>query len=164
MAKQVVETTLKAVMKGQIFGQLLSRKACHIAVIVPSMPDDRGTDYADWPDFAIKPHVLYQHSERDASPWTKPYDEIARCKALQLWHGRQDGGTDVLPHLLFPGDAPFWGGVKRDGIVVACSGVQSHFDRMISSMICDQLIALAYEAHEKYRAQKPAGEVWIPKK
>ena len=50
-----------------------------------------------------------------------------------------------MPHLLFLGDTPYWGGVKREGIVVACSGVQPHFDRMIAGMVADGLIAMAYE-------------------
>jgi hypothetical protein len=74
------------------------------------------------------------------------YDSIAKCKALQLWQGRNDDRTDIAPHLMFAGDAPYYGGVKRHGIVVTCSGVQPWFDKMISAMICEMLVGLAYNA------------------
>lgn len=123
-----------------------SRGQCHVVVLVPAMTDHRKQDYPDWPDYPIRPVLLYENSflngkkELDAR-----FDEIARCKALQLWTDRHDGGTDTKPHLLFSGDAPFWGGVKRDGIVVACSGVQPAIDRMIAGMIADMLVATAYQ-------------------
>ncbi len=125
------------------------RKQCHVVILVPSMPDDR-PDYLSWPDYTLDASVLYEKSHGKAS-WGRKYDEIARCKALQLWHGRNDGGTDCKPHLLFPGDTPYWGGVKRDGIVVACSGVEPWLDRLISSMIVDMLIAAAYHAYSASR-------------
>ena len=51
-----------------------------------------------------------------------------------------------MPHLLFTGETPYWGGVKRRGIVVTCSGVQPWFDKMVSGMIADAMVALAYDA------------------
>ncbi len=120
-------------------------KRFHIVILVPSMTDARAEDYPDWPNYGLKPSLLYEHSVGDRSQWTAKYDEVARCKALQLWHERNDGGTDIKPHLLFPGDTRYYGGVKRDGIVVACSGVQPWFDRMIAGLIADTCIALAYD-------------------
>ena len=122
------------------------RPNCHIVILVPSMKDDRATDYPDWPRYALEPIALYEHSSGDTNEWRHSYKDIARCKALQLWHERNDGGTDVLPHLLFSGDTPYWGGVKRDGIVVACSGFESWLDRMIAGMIADACIGTAYDA------------------
>ena len=77
-----------------------------------------------------------------------------RCKAVQLWTGCNDGRAGVVPHLLFPGYTPYWGGVKRDGIVVACSGVQPWFDRMISGIVADTIIALAHDAYENDEERK----------
>lgn len=124
--------------------ELFKRHVCHIVILVPSMVDDRESDYPEWPDYDVIPHLLYEHSIGDKSGWEYPFDNIARCKALQLWHGRNDDRTDCMPHLLFPGDTPFWGGVKRHGIVVTCSGVQPWFDKMTSGMIADMCIGLAY--------------------
>ena len=146
LAKQAVEAVLAAVMKPSPVGELLKRQACHIVILVPSMKDDRHDAYPDWPNYPITPMCLYEHSVGDRKDWTAEYDDIAKCKALQLWHGRNDDRTDIIPHLLFPGDAPYYGGVKRHGLVVTCSGVQSWFDKMIAGMICDMLVGLAYDA------------------
>ncbi len=134
----------------------VKRCAYHLVILVPAMEDARETDYPDWPNYPLQPHVLYETSCRD-SEWSGPYDEIARCKALQLWTDRANGGAGVTPHLLFPGDTPFWGGVKRDGIVVACSGVQPHFDRLMAGITADTLIALSlheWKEDESWREGK----------
>ena len=139
---------------------VLSRQMCHFAVIVPSMKDDRAIDYPDYPNYPIVPQVLYEYSLGDKKKWSRDYDNIAKCKGLQLWHGRNDDRTDCMPHLLFPGDTPFWGGVKRHGIVVMCSGFQPHFDKMFSGMIADQCIALAYDAWMNSPEKKNI-ETWL---
>ena len=145
MAEFAVHAVLNTVFKDPTFKKLgIKRPACHIVVMVPGMKDDRAADYPNWPDYELKPVSLYEHS-RNKKNWTAKYDDIARCKALQLWHGRNNGGMGSSSHLLFPGDTPFWGGVNREGIVVTCSGVQSWFDRMIAGMIADMLIAWAHE-------------------
>jgi hypothetical protein len=116
----------------------------HIVVLVPAMKDDR-PNYMSWPDYPIHPKLLYEVSKGDTSKWKYKFDEIARCKALQLWHDRNDGRTDCMPHLLFSGDTPYWGGVKRNGLVVACSGYEPHYDKMISGMVIDVIVAIAYQ-------------------
>ena len=112
---------------------LMKRRMAHIVVLVPRLQNG-----------CILPYLLYEHSIGDIG--SNPFDEIARNKALQLWEGRNDGRTDIAPHLLYPGDTPFWGGVKRHGFVVACSGVESWFDQMIAGMVADAIVALAYQA------------------
>jgi hypothetical protein len=119
------------------------REHLHIVILVPGMKDDRSSDYADWPNYPQEAVLLYEHSRGNLEDFEHPFHEIARCKALQLWHDRNDGGTDTISHLLFPGDTPFWGGVKRQGIVVACSGLKPWIDKMLSGMVADILIALA---------------------
>lgn len=146
LAKQAVEAVLAAVMKPSPVGELLKRQACHIVILVPSMKDDRESGYPDWPNYPVVPQCLYEHSVGDKKEWTGEYDNIAKCKALQLWHNRNDDRTDIVPHLLFPGDAPYYGGVRRHGIVVTCSGIQPWFDKMIAGMICEMLVGLAYNA------------------
>ena len=128
---------------------------CHTVVLVPTMKDERAEDYPSWPTYQLHAQLLHEHSEHKSckagsnssdNVWPYKFDDIARCKSLQLWHDRNYGGTDIVPHLLFPGDTPFWGGVKRNGIVVATSGVQPYFDKMISGMVADMCVALAYHA------------------
>jgi hypothetical protein len=125
----------------------MKRRQCHIVVLVPAMKDDAYKEFCEWPNYPTKPFPLYQKSI-NKNLWEHPYDNIARCKALQLWTDRNDDRTASIPHLLFPGDTPFWGGVKRRGIVVTCSGVQPWFDKMISGLTADIMVALAHNNYE----------------
>lgn len=143
IAKEAVSYVLDLIKCFHDLGKI-RRQMCHIVILVPSMKDDKKSDYSDYPDYPIKPHILLEHSIGDPQQWPHKFDSIARCKALQLWHGRNEGCTDCMPHLLFPGDTPYWGGVKRDGIVVACSGFQPHFDRMFAGIVADLCIGIAY--------------------
>ncbi len=117
----------------------------HVVVLAPGMEDDR-PDYHKWPNYQIQPVVLCEYTLGNVADFPYPFDDIARCKALQLWHGRNDDRTEIIPHLLFPGDTPFWGGIKRQGIVVACSGIQPWQDKLISGVSADFMIALAHNA------------------
>jgi hypothetical protein len=130
----------------------VKRRHFHIIILAPTMASGSSVEYPD--GYVLKPGILYEKSVKDDDPWEHPYHEIAKCKALQLWHERNDGHAGNVPHLLFSGDTPFWGGVKRHGIVVACSGAQPWFDRMIAGMTADILIALAHNAYEKNRERE----------
>ena len=131
-------------------------KACHVVVLVPEQENPDGPNQVGrYPNYSVRPYTLFEYSfGNKESEWTANYDDIARSKAYKLWNGMNDGRTDIIPHLMYSGDCPFWGGVKRDGIVVACSGVEAHFDRMISGMIADMLIAGAYHAWMKSNDKK----------
>jgi hypothetical protein len=148
-AKMAVGVALEAVMgiESQL-RPLLKRLQCHIVILVPGMEDDREVDYPGWPNYLLQAVSLYEKSVGKEKDWEHPYKDIARCKALQLWTDRNDDGTTPIRHLLFPGDTPFWGGVKRRGIVVACSGFQPWFDKMISGIIADILVGLAHHDFE----------------
>ncbi|OHA84601.1 MAG: hypothetical protein A2408_03040 [Candidatus Yonathbacteria bacterium RIFOXYC1_FULL_52_10] len=122
-----------------------TRGQLHVVVLVPGMKDDR-PDYSEWPNYQIQPVALYEHTLGNAKDFPYPFIEISRCKAIQLWHDRNDDRTDIVPHLLFPGDAPFWGGVKRRGIVVACSGIQPWLDKLVSGMVADLIVALTHNS------------------
>lgn len=137
IAKAAVEEVVRMVMGlANRFPVPMKRRQCHVVVLVPSISENAQSAEA---------HILYEYSY-NKSDWVHPYDDIARSKALQLWQERNDDRTDSMPHLLFSGDTPFWGGVKRHGIVVTCSGVKPWFDKMISGMVADCCNALAYEA------------------
>ncbi len=118
---------------------LLSRPMFHIVLFVPQVNGE------GWNTLS-KPFMLAEHSEGERGNWPYPFAEIAYSKALQCWHERNDDRTDIMPHLLVSGEAPFWGAVKRQGIVVACSGVQPYFDKMIAGIVADMVIARAYHA------------------
>ncbi len=123
------------------------RKQCHVVVLVPGMVDHCEEDYPNWPDYPLKPVLLYEKSFLGGQEKLEAdFDSIARCKASQLWTDRNDDRTDCIPHLLFKGDTPYWGGVKRRGIVVTCSGVQPHIDKLIAGIVADILVAMAHAA------------------
>lgn len=149
LTNEVAEAAVNMVLGGILFNSMLDQVAKkdrvgHIVILVPSVADVRAEGYPDWPNYPIQPFLLYEKSIGDKDKWTGKYDEIARCKAQQLWRGQNtDGNTDNMPHLLFPDDTPYWGGVKRHGLVVAFSGDKSYLDQMISGMVADALKAIA---------------------
>lgn len=145
LAQEAIDRVLNAMMPDLLGGRFKHPK-CHIVVLVPVMLDESAEDYPNYPNMPLRPHVLREHSLGKEDGWQYDYANIAKCKGLQRWQDRNDDRTDCMPHLLFAGDTPFWGAVKRHGIVVACSGVQPYFDKMIAGMVADMIIALAYHA------------------
>lgn len=127
-------------------GVTLRNEGGHIVILVPAMLAWNTEPEPLYPNNPIRPHVLYEESNLDAEDWKYDYKNIAQCKALQLWQDRNDDRTDCIPHLLFPSDTPFYGGVKRRGIVVAYSGEEPYIDKMISGMVADMCVGLAHAA------------------
>ena len=143
VAQCAVDTVLNATILSSDLTGTFKRTMCHVVVLVPSI--DRAREPStEWPNCSMGPYCLYEKSVGDRKEWPHDFSVIARSKAMQLWQDRNDDRTDVMPHLLFSGDTAFWGGVKRSGIVVTCSGVQAYFDKMIAGMTADMCIALAY--------------------
>jgi hypothetical protein len=154
LTPEVAEAAVTMVTNGVFLSDAMKerskRQMLHIVVLAPSVVDAREEDYPEWPDYPIKPALLFEKSIGDKEAWPFPFDNIARCKAQQLWRGQNsDGNTDSVPHLLFADDTPFWGGVKRHGLVVASSGTQAYFDQMISGMVADALKAFGRHAFEE---------------
>ena len=146
---KAVGIVLDATIRNPKIVEDLTEPMCHIVVLCPSKGAFKDSTDMNWLHAPIQPYLLYEESV-NPEKFDNNYLEIARCKAAQLWRGQNnDGLTDSVPHLLFTGDTPYWGGVHRHGLVVACSGIQSHFDQMISGMIADALKAFAYENWSK---------------
>lgn len=147
-AALAVSTVVDAVTTRK-FGPQLKRFMFHIVVLVPVLKEETSGPsgrFRDWPnDYSVEPHLLYEYSHGDKSDWPHEFDDIARSKAHQRWHGRNDDRTNVMPHLMVPGDTQFWGTAEYQSVVVACSGVQPWFDKMISGMVAHMCVALAYE-------------------
>lgn len=157
MAQAAVEAVVEAILDPVTDSRLANaasfvrpkRNQCHIVVVVPgasgSIDHDGGANWME--QRQTKPLVLFDKSffgGRDTLDAT--FGPFARMKAHQLWYDRNDDRTGVLPHMLFDGDTVYWGGVKRYGIVVTCSGLQPYIDKMISGMVADMLITMAHEA------------------
>lgn len=156
LTKGVVESAIVAAVDMAFRAVPVKRRMLHVAVLVPEMD----IISRPWPDFPIKPHCIAQMSFGDKSEWPHPFDEVARCKAVQAWHGRSGDGTDVMPHLLFPSDTLFWGAIKRYGIAVGTSGLQPWYDRMISGVVIETCVARAYGAKMEW-AEKNSGADFV---
>jgi hypothetical protein len=150
MAEKAIDFAVMSVLDSPFLKGIIEpkRRQLHVGVLVPGMVDFEAENYpaSDWPNYPTRVVLLKEKSFGDPKEFPWPFDNIARCKGLQLWTDRNDDRTDCQPHLLFPGDTPYWGGVKRRGIVVFCSGVQPWIDKMISGIVADTLVAAAYGA------------------
>jgi hypothetical protein len=137
LAKRAVEVAHGAVFESALIP--VKRGDYHIVILVPCQREVGGY----WEQLYIEPYPLYEQSFGEHSDWATDYQKIARDKARQRWYDQSDGGAMVTPHLLFPGNTKYWGAVKRECIVAACSGVQPEFDRLMAQITVDTLIALA---------------------
>ncbi|MFA6407871.1 MAG: hypothetical protein WCW36_00115 [Candidatus Paceibacterota bacterium] len=124
----------------------------HIVMLVSAL---EAKAMACYPNLPLYPHTLAEYSYGDRGKWRYDFRQIARCKTLQLWQERNNGGTDSSAHLLFPGDTPFWGGILREGIAVGCSGDKPWIDRMIAGITSDIAIALAHDAKVEWIEANP---------
>ena len=110
----------------------------HLVLIGPEKESD---------DEPLVPAILAQKSYGPiVDPGKRPIVRIARSKAWQAWLGQNDGGTDIQPHLLFPGDTRYWASYKDGLLVGAGSGVKPWNDRFLASTIVHAAKALAYGA------------------
>jgi len=64
----------------------------------------------------------------------EPTVEFAKAKAALVHRTRRDTSSlrDSAPHLYAAGDVKWPGGIIRDGLIVAYSGVQGELDEMIA--------------------------------
>lgn len=76
--------------------------------------------------------------------WKHDFDDFARAKALICQRTGLVGRTVLndAPWLLKKGDTRYVGGVIENGLVVAVSGVQDHFDEMISWLVLSTIQGL----------------------
>jgi hypothetical protein len=81
--------------------------------------------------------ILYEESIGNPEEWDADYGAYARGKARLTW--RTGLSTHEIlalkPHLLHAKDAPVWGSVCQDGIVVAVSGANPWFDEAFARAI-----------------------------
>lgn len=118
--------------------KILKRQDMCIVVLDPAVP------YSPVVDF--KSAVLHTERRWD-SQWEHPYDQIALGKAKLTWRTGMpsDEVHRSAPHLLQPGDVLLGGSTVRDGLIVACSGVQPHYDRMIAEWVASTIIAMCID-------------------
>lgn len=87
---------------------------------------------------------IYEKSFGDRSTWCIPYDSIARSEAQIAYRTQMVVRTvrGDAPWLYESGDTRYVGGAVENQLVVAASGLQDHFDEMISWMVLSAIQAL----------------------
>ena len=93
--------------------------------------------------------ILFEESlGADKSTWNYPYDEIARSKA-RICQRTGMVGRDVQVHAPWhyeSGDTRYVGGVYENGLVVAASGIQDHYDEMFAWMVVSAIQGLCRDS------------------
>ncbi|MFA6503172.1 MAG: hypothetical protein WCT45_02870 [Candidatus Paceibacterota bacterium] len=153
--KLIAEQAIQAAVKTAFATLPVKRQMLHVVVLAPQYSGDE-----HYPCNEPKPFILAELSFGDKTQWPHPFDEVARKKAQQRWYDRSDGGS-VKPHLLLPGDTPFWGSAKRDELVAAASGVEPWGDLAVASMTIDLCLALSYYAFAAWKSQHE-GDDFLP--
>jgi hypothetical protein len=140
MAEQAIDLTLPTIHELAATGVIV-RRDLHIVI------GTREEGYLE---------VLAERSLGDPTQWGYPYDQIARSKAeISARTGLSTREVQLLrPELLEEGDTKYWGSIVGGALVVACSGVQSHFDEAISTIILATLRGLLDEAVLEQREDK----------
>ena len=117
----------------------VERKHMHIVCLHPNTPY---SEKAGLP-------ILFDYSIGNREDWEqwegKSYQDFAQAKARISWRTGLSSREVVMckPHLLVKGDTILWGSVVFNGVIVAVSGVQPHFDEMFATMTAAAMIGEA---------------------
>lgn len=144
-AVEVVEFSIRRTMRAGI----ANRHDLHIVVMNPAVQYSSDSQFED--------AIYYEHSIGDPSKWPYPFDEIARGKAALSWRTGMPSHhvQQFASHLYLDGDVRHGGSTILDGIVVACSGVQGHFDRMFAEWIASAIRGMSVDRMRTYEATDP---------
>lgn len=117
------------------------RNLCHIVVMNPEyMPWEKDFDDA----------ILLEYSFGNPSEWELDFVGMAKAKALQSWRHRVPNAQlqHTHPASLREDDLKFYGSYVYGDIVVSCSGLEQHFDVLISSWVAHAMEQLAIHDRE----------------
>jgi len=154
LAKEAIRLTMPTIQAFMNEG-IAVRHDLHIVILDPAIPYSPITDFTET--------ILVEHSLGDVENWQHDYAEIACGKAANSWRtGKETHDLRSTPWLYRLADVRFAGSSVRDNIIVACSGVQGHFDRMFAGMIREACEGLCIDAYERYMASNPPGNVFSP--
>jgi hypothetical protein len=169
LAARAVEQALP-LLQHLMDSKVLKRPALAIVILKPGLPP---------PDFGQRelpmatilyerqlgrdtylPQLTLDPDQPQVSAWERPFDLYARQKALLT---ARTGLPSRLvqsqcPHLLMPGNIVYGGSTIKDGLIVACSGVQSWYDEAIAEIIASLCLAAVREVQSKL----PGDTVYIP--
>ncbi|GBG12608.1 phosphoenolpyruvate synthase [Novimethylophilus kurashikiensis] len=109
-------------------------------------------------DATFQEAILYEHAVGDTSQWDADYGQFARAKAELSWRTGMDSHLvrETHPHLLAEGDSLLWGGLVRDGLVVAVSGADPWFDEVFAGAVAMTIRALAQK-----KLARVADQPWL---
>jgi hypothetical protein len=116
----------------ELLERYAKRKHYHIVIMDPKKEP--------W-ECTFEEAILAEFSQGKEA-WEYEYDKIARSKAKQAWRNQQANiiTQTLAPATLHSGDTIYFGSFEYYGMIVACSGIESYFDMLISGWI-----ALAYQ-------------------
>lgn len=138
MADEIVNSICLPGIHACMDANVTNKDQLHIVVLDPTKPFS--------PEQNFEEAFLYEKSI-ESQKWRRDYKKIARSKAEICW--RTGLSSHIVqqrnPYLYQIGDAPFAGGVVHEGLVIACSGVQSWFDQMFAYWIAAALQARCIE-------------------
>lgn len=127
--------------------QYAKRKHYHIVIMDPKKKP--------W-ECSFEDAILAEFSQgKDA--WEHYYDKIARSKAKQAWRNQQANviTQTLAPATLLSGDTFYFGSFEYYGMIVACSGIESYFDMLISGWIALSYQQLSQHYITKHKAAYP---------
>lgn len=144
MVREAIDAIAPAIVAQLSSSTVSGLGVLHLVVLDPSVPAG----------VADAPRILHEQSIGDRDRWDVDYADYARRKALLCWRHGMDGRRLQLlePHRLRDDDAPLWGGVHLDGLVVAASGAFPIWDECFSLMAAAQIRARAWEAADRAAA------------
>jgi hypothetical protein len=128
-----------------------SRKNLHIVIVDPLVLPVN-IDSNTWAERAI----LYEHPIGIEAEWQRDFRAIARSKARLSWLHQMPSQLIQAraPYLVGDADTTYFGSAVRDGLVVAASGVQPHYDQMVSEWVLEALRALAINERAVMKAEQ----------
>jgi hypothetical protein len=143
-AREAVDMSLPSIEKALQRPGVSGERCLHIVIVDP---------LAKYGTRPFKDAILHEQSIGDPRQWDADYRSFARGKAELAWKSGCDTHViqEVHPHMLRIGDTLLWGGVCRDGLIVAASGAQPWFDEAFANMVAGFLLAIAQELVRRAR-------------
>lgn len=125
-----------------------NRQELHIVIMNPALKPWEAT---------FEEAILVEQSLGKPSEWKIPFDELARKKAKQAWRNGC-ANLDIQskhPSALQEDDILFYGSFVYGNIVVGCSGVEQHYDMLMSSWIALAFEQLTVAEYTKSKTEAP---------
>lgn len=146
-AREAVEMALPSIERALQRPGVSGERCLHLVIMDPL------SKYGSRP---FKQAILYEHSVGNPQEWDADYRSFARGKAELAWRAHCDTHViqEMHPHMLQIGDTLLWGGVCRDGLIVAASGAHPWFDDAFANAVAGFMLAIA---HERVRAAREKG-------